>query len=79
MSFLDGVLKPGDGNRLAIRRELETRVQMWDKPGYLYRGGADYILRHGAFYTGRVLPDQYAHLYGVANECFGNAAAAAHH
>jgi hypothetical protein len=71
--FLDGVLKTGDGSRLAIQRELEFRRDRWDRPGYLYRGGADYMLRHGKFYRGRVCPDAYAHLIGASNECFDNA------
>lgn len=71
--FLDGVLRPGDAGRRAIQRELETRRDRWDKPGYLYRGGGDYMLRHGRFYAGRVLPGQYDHLRGERGGCFGNA------
>lgn len=72
-----GILKPGDGSRLSIQRELELRRERWDRPGYLYRGGADYMLRHGKFYAGRVLPDAYAHFFGESNECFSNSISAA--
>lgn len=79
MSLFDGLLKPGDGSRLALQRELEGRRDRWDRPGYLYRGAGDYLLQHGKFYGGRVCPDEYMHLFGAPNECFANALNAALH
>ena len=68
-----GALKGVHTSTLALRRELEERVKNWDRPGYYYRGGGDLLLKHGTFYTGRELPDQYVHLFGEPNACFNNA------
>lgn len=77
MSFLDGILKPGEGARLACQRELEARRDRWSQPGYYYRGAGDFLLQHGRPLSGRELPDRYAHLKGAENQCFWNALAAA--
>jgi hypothetical protein len=69
----DDTLKPGKGAELALRRELETRREKWERHGYFYRGAGDLLLQHGRFFTGRVLPDEYAHLRGPRALCFGNA------
>lgn len=74
-----GILKPGAGGELALRRELERRRDAWDRPGYHYRGAGDFLLKHGRFYGGRDLPDQYAHLMGETSACFDNASRAALH
>lgn len=58
---------------LALRRDLEQRAANWTRPGYQYAGGGDFLLKHGTFYPGRQLPDQYAHLFGAPNACFANA------
>jgi hypothetical protein len=71
------LLKPGEANMLALKRELESRIARWDHPGYFYRGGADMIQKHGRLYAGRQLPDQYVHHYGEPNNCFYNAMLAA--
>lgn len=76
--FLDGLFeKPGDAGRLAAQRQLEARRDAWDDPNYFYRGAGDFLLRHGQWYPGRELPDQYAHLKGEQARCFDNALAAA--
>lgn len=77
MGLFDDVLKPGDGNRIAMERELERRRALWVRPGYVYRGAGDLLLRHGQFYGGREVPDEYKHLVGPESRCFGNALAAA--
>jgi hypothetical protein len=71
-------LAPGDGTRLALRRELERRVAAWDRPGsWAYRGSADLLLQHGEFFVGREVPEEYAELVGAVGGCFENAADAA--
>lgn len=57
-----------------MRKALEARRDAWqhtDK-GYLYRGGGDYLLRHGRFFSGEELGD-YEHLKGPEGNCFENA------
>jgi len=77
-SIFDSLPKPADRNRQALRADLELRRDRWDNPTpYVYRGGADLVLRHGQFYAGRVLPDAYEHLVGAESECFTNALLAA--
>lgn len=74
MSLFEGVFKdPAEANILAMKRELAQRRENWTRSGYLYHGGGDFLLRHGAFYSGRQLPDRYAHLFGEPNACFWNA------
>lgn len=77
MGLFDDVLKPGQGAAVAVKRELELRRDKWSRPGYHYRGGADFLLRHGQAWNGRVLPDSYDHLIGPEAQCFNNALAAA--
>lgn len=69
----EDALKPGKGAELALRRELERRRDEWSRHGYFYRGAGDLLLQHGRFFTGRELPDTWAHLQGEPNLCFGNA------
>lgn len=67
-------LTPGAAARGALERELERRRDAWvDKPGYIYRGAGDMLLRHGSYYEGRVLPDQHLHLRGQEARCYANA------
>lgn len=71
------MLKPGDASRIALERELHRRRDAWDKPGFHYRGGGDFLLQHGHFYQGRELPEEFAHWRGPLNQCFMNALRAA--
>lgn len=72
------LLKPGEGAQIALRADLEVRRETCEpQPGWLYRGAGDYLLKHGQFYTGRELPDQYAPQFGGINNCFENAVLAA--
>jgi hypothetical protein len=71
-------IKPGEANRLALERELKRRAEEWAyRPGYLYRGSAELLLRHGEFFVGRPIPEEYEHLVGQMGGCFDNAATAA--
>lgn len=63
-------------NEAVVRKELETRRKRWSDPTTLYRGHGDYLLRHGQFYLGCLLPDQYLPLQGEEGSCFWNAIAA---
>lgn len=81
MSFLDGVLPdPAVRVRHTLTRDLELRRS--DEraaarfSGYRYRGGADFVLREGKFWRGRMLPEQYEPLVGPMSLCFANALAA---
>lgn len=72
MPLFDGLLKPGDAAELMVKRELERRRDAWTpKPDYIYRGGGDYMLRHGRPYRGQALPDGYERM--EENQCFWNA------
>jgi hypothetical protein len=73
VSIFDSLPKPADRNRQALRADLELRRERWAHLDYHYRGGADLVLRHGKFYTGRKLPDQYEWAVGAESECFANA------
>jgi hypothetical protein len=70
------LIKPGQGTRQTMERELHRRkalddqVYRWE-PGYVYSGAADLLLRHGRFFTGRQLPDQYEQ--AERQRCFLNA------
>jgi hypothetical protein len=77
VNFRD-LIPPGEGAKMALKRELERRVQSgnWG-PEYVYQGGSDLILRHGTFFTGREVPEQYQSPAFLPNQCFGNALAAA--
>jgi hypothetical protein len=74
--FLDGVLKPGQGAEMAVKREMEQRRRTWTRPGYHYRGVGDFLLQHGKFWTGREIPERYRHLVGPDGSCYANALAA---
>jgi hypothetical protein len=72
------VLKPGGGAKVALQRELELwRDERALGQGYVYKSGGDLLLKHGHYYQGRELPDQYAHLQGEIRRCFFNAVEAA--
>lgn len=75
--FLEGLTTPQARQELVIRKALEMRREQWTKPGFIYQGAGDLLLRHGKFYSGRTLPAQYEHLQGAPSGCFGNALAAA--
>ena len=76
LKFSD-LIKPGDAGQQALRRELERRRDIWDRPGYQYRGAGDLILRHGHFWGGRELPEKYTLHRGEESQCFANAMRAA--
>lgn len=68
-----GILKAGDGARVAAERELHRRVEVWGmSPAMAYRGPADFILQHGRYFPGRETPPQYEHLRGPLQHCFIN-------
>lgn len=75
--FLDGVLKPGQGAEMAVKREMQARIKKWTRTGYHYRGVGDFLLQHGVFWTGRELPDKYEALKGVPGTCYETSLAAA--
>lgn len=84
MSFLGGALEKTDPAKRveqALRNDLQARhkavIEAGRFLGYHYRGSADMLLRHGRFYPGRRLPDQYEHLTGPPSWCFPNAFQAA--
>lgn len=71
-------MKPWTANEIALKLELQSRRDRWEsRSGDLYRGGGDYMLRHGRFFHGRALPDAWAPLHGEANACFNNSMEAA--
>lgn len=70
------LIKPGEGVKLAMQRELEKRKALDDtrfkwEPGYVYSGAADLLLKHGEFFNGRQLPDKYERK--GESRCFLNA------
>lgn len=79
--FLGGIDlgTPGRRNEPIIRRELELRRTRKPRSGWgkVYLNGADLLLKHGRFYPGRPLPEQYEHLRGEFGRCYWNAAEAA--
>lgn len=60
-----------------VQRVLRARRRAWRHDGFVYRGGADLLLRHGRAYRPRRPPDKHRHLVGPRNLCYRNAAAAA--
>jgi hypothetical protein len=70
---------PQDRQKDVLTKALELRRQAWFEAHgdrFYYRGGADLLLQHGRFYSGRECPDKYAHLKGEPSMCFYNALAA---
>ncbi len=58
--------------RTVIRKLLEQRRDSWtDRPGYIYRGSGDMLLREGHFYPGRPLRKPYN--VGLRWCCYRNA------
>lgn len=64
---------PVEREEKVIRKALEARRDNWPHEGFVYRSAGDLLLQHGKFYSGRQLPDQYAHHKGIPNQCFVNA------
>lgn len=65
---------PVERQETVLRKALEARRDAWthtDK-GYLYRGGGDYLLRHGQFFSGAQLPGEYDVFMGTEGNCFEN-------
>jgi hypothetical protein len=72
--FGGSLLTPAQRQKNIIRKALELRVQFWAHgDNFVYRGAGDLLLRHGRFYSGRELPDQYKPLTGEMGRCFFNA------
>lgn len=76
-ALFGGLLPTGDASEQALTRELELRRNAWDRPGYVFRGHGDLLLKHGKFFKGRELPTEWEHLVGVESACFNNSLAAA--
>lgn len=69
-----GLPSPAQRQEKILRKALELRVKLWPHgDNFLYRGAGDLLLKHGKFYSGRALPDQYKPLKGEMNGCFDNA------
>jgi len=71
------LIKPGEGTKQAIERELELRAarerkRPWKK-SWLYRGPASLLLNHGAYMPGALRPPEYDHLRGEEQHCHHNA------
>jgi hypothetical protein len=68
---------PRDRVRDMLTRDLEFRrndprsAERW--AGFHYKGGADLVLQHGQFWSGRQLPVQYEERVGQPQRCFENA------
>lgn len=78
MGLFDEMLgSPAARQELILRKALEMRRQRWPHSGFYYRGAGDLLLKHGKFYSGRELPEQYKHLTGPMQGCFMNAMLAA--
>ncbi len=75
--LFDALPKPEERQKAVLMKALETRRDRWPHPGFVYQGGGDLLLQHGQFYSGRILPDQYAHHKGQVGQCFMNALTAA--
>lgn len=74
------LVKPGEGAMRALRQHLEARQARDVKgkmPHWVYSGPSDLLVKHGTFFTGRELPDQWEHLRGPEQNCHENALAAA--
>lgn len=74
---LRDLIKPGEGAKIAMGRELSTRVIKEAaeavKPGWRYSGPADMLKQHGQAFRGDVTPEPYRGLYGTVRECHNNA------
>lgn len=85
--FLGGIDlgTPAERNKRIFIAELQLRdkqnrsaYRFPSSDGYLYQGGgAELVLKHGQFYPGRELPNEYKHLRGEPTMCFNNALVAA--
>lgn len=73
MSGLFGgqLLTPQQRQETVMRKALEIRVSFWSGD-HLYQSGGDLLLKHGRFWSGRKLPEQYATLRGPEGRCFEN-------
>jgi hypothetical protein len=76
------LIAPGEGAQLALLRDLtqrQIREHETVKPHrWLYMGEADYLLRSGRAFGGRVLPAQYEDVVGEPTRCHFNALHACH-
>lgn len=70
-------------NRRAFTNELKARRdhavangRFRASDGYVFRGGADLVLKHGHYSPGRYLPSEWDHVRGEPNCCYSNALAA---
>lgn len=69
------LIKPGDGARHAIEREINVRVARESvnmEPEWIYSGPSSYLKQHGQYFPGVVLPDEYDHLFGPPMKCHVN-------
>lgn len=73
--LFDTIAAPAERQEAVLRKALEARRDAWQHAGkgYLYRGGGDYLLRHGKFFSGEQLPAEYEALKGAERNCFENA------
>jgi hypothetical protein len=69
--FLGGILTPAQRNMMAMQKELELRRRHWKHKTY-YSGAGDLLLRHGQFFEGRIIPDDFSPLVGEQSQCYGN-------
>lgn len=76
MSLRD-LLPPGAAAQMALEKELELRAAGPGRGGKVYPNSWDLVKRHGVFFEGRALPDEYAALRGQMTHCHVNAVTAA--
>jgi hypothetical protein len=69
--------RPEADKSRALNRVLHARRRAWAREGFFYRGGADLLLSHGSYYSGRRRPSEYNDLVGMHYCCFRNSADAA--
>jgi hypothetical protein len=75
-ALFDNMLPPAVRNRIAMEKELARRRDIWTHPT-LYKGAGDLLLKHGEFYEGQQIPQEFEHLIGAEQQCFLNALHAA--
>lgn len=70
---------PAQRQEATVRKELELHLTHRPASGWgkVYPTGAHLLLKHGRFYPGRELPQEWTHLVGEVGECFWNAMRAA--
>lgn len=71
-SFRD-LIKPGQGAKAALEKEVERRAKMEKyTPGRWYGGLGEMLKAHGTYFTGSVLPDEYDDVVGQMTLCHQN-------